>query len=328
MVNLNRLKQFLIKYAPILPGALYGLVLRLIFNIPYGSHFSFTDLFSITFIWVVPFIMGVAPLIFAKKKHLENIGYTACVPAFSVLLFAVICFITRIEDIICIVIIALPFLLCAMFGGLFFGSLILKYRKRRGIIYSILFFPLIAGFVEEQFTVPSQDFEIKTVRIINALPDTIWKNVIRVKEIKDKEYEKGFFNYAGIPKPIFAELDKDTIGATRIGHFEGGLLFKETVSYWDRENKISFNIKVIPSTLRNTVFDQHLLTGKHFEFLTASYELKKINNSQTQLTLTSSYKLDTRINLYASIWGNSMLSDFQGRLLDVIKHRCENDQSL
>ncbi|MCO5936014.1 hypothetical protein NAF17_10730 [Mucilaginibacter sp. RB4R14] len=321
------MKQFLIKYAPILPGALYGLVLRLIFNIPYGNHFSFTDLFSITFIWIVPFIMGVAPLIFAKKRYLENIGYTAFVPLLSILLFAIICFITRIEDIICIVIIALPFLLCAMFGGLAFGRLILKYRERRGIVYSILFIPLVAGIVEEQFIIPSQAFEIRTVRIINASPDNIWKNVIRVKEIKNNEYSKGFYNYAGIPKPIFAELDKDTIGATRIGHFEGGLLFKETVSYWDKRNKISFNIKVIQSTLRNTVFDQHLLTGKHFEFLTASYELKKITSSQTQLTLTSSYQLDTRINMYASMWGNSMLSDFQGRLLDVIKVRCEKNQT-
>ncbi|MET3979154.1 hypothetical protein ABIB62_001741 [Mucilaginibacter sp. UYP25] len=235
---------------------------------------------------------------------------------------------TRIEDIICIVIIALPFILCAIIGGLFFGRFILKYRERKGIVYSILFLPILAGIAEEQFATPSQDFEIKTVRIINTNQDNIWKNVIRVKKITDDEYNKGFFNYAGIPKPIFAELDKDTIGATRIGHFEGGLLFKETVSYWDRNNKISFNIKVIPSTLRNTVFDQHLLTGKHFEFLTASYNLARINDSQTQLTLTSSYRLDTRINSYASVWGNSMLSDFQGRLLDVIKSRCEKGQSL
>lgn len=300
-------------------------MLRLIFNIPYGSHFSFTDLFSITFIWIVPFIMGVAPLIFAKKRHLENTGYTAILPLLSVLLFAIICFMTRIEDLICIIIISLPFILCAMIGGLVFGRFVLKYRERRGIVYSILFIPLIAGFVEDQFTIPSQAFEIRTVRVINASQDDIWKNVIRVKEIRDEEYKKGFFNYAGIPKPIFAELDKDTIGATRIGHFEGGLLFRETVSYWDSKNKISFNIKVIPSTLRQTVFDQHLLTGKHFEFLTASYELKKINDVQTQLTLTSSYQLDTRINLYASMWGNSMLNDFQDRLLDVIKKRCENN---
>ena len=321
------MKQFLIKYAPILPGALYGLVLRLVFNVPYSKNFSFADLFSITFIWIVPLIMGVTPLIFAQKRYLRNTSYTAFVPLFSVLLFFIFCFITRIEDIICIVIISLPFLICAIVGGLTFRRFILKYRERRGIVYSILFIPLIAGFMEEQLTIPSQDFEIRTVRIINAPRNNIWKNVIRVKEIRDEEYRKGFFNYAGIPKPMFAELDKDTIGATRIGHFEGGLLFRETVSYWDRGSKISFNIKVISSTLRKTVFDQHLLTGKHFEFLTASYELKKINASQTQLTLTSSYKLDTRINLYASMWGNSMLSDFQERLLDVIKQRCETETS-
>ncbi|HEX8609603.1 MAG TPA: hypothetical protein VF679_13255, partial [Pedobacter sp.] len=80
------MKQFLLKYAPLLPGSLYGLALRLTFNIPYGKNFSFTDLFSITFIWIVPFIMGVAPLIFAKKRYLRDTIYTALIPLFSVLI--------------------------------------------------------------------------------------------------------------------------------------------------------------------------------------------------------------------------------------------------
>lgn len=321
-----KLRKFVAKYSAVLIGVLYGLAMRLIFNFPANGRFSYTDLFSVTFIWIVPVIIGITPMLFTRKETLESLSYRIFTPIYTVLLFSIVCFITRIEDIICLVIIGLPFLACAGTAGVIFGALILYYRKKRGIMYSVLFVPLLAGAVEEQFTVPSQTFEIKTVTIVNAAPDSIWKNIVRVKEIKEDEYHKGFFNYAGIPQPLYAELDKDTLGATRIGHFEGGLQFKETVNYWKRNRKVSFDIKVIPSTLRKTVFDRHLLTGKHFEFLNASYELKPINSTQTQLTLLSSYKLDTRINAYASLWGNSMLTDFQERLLGVIKNRCEGEK--
>jgi hypothetical protein len=63
--------------------------------------------------------------------------------------------------------------------------------------------------------------------------------------------------------------------------------------------------------------------GSHFKFIDASYTLKKINNSQTELCLSSSSKLDTRVNQYATLWGDALLSDFQERLLAVIKLRCE-----
>jgi hypothetical protein len=320
-----KLKRFLAKYSPIIIGALYGLGMRLLFNIPQNHYgFSFTDLFSITFIWIVPLVIGITPMIFARRENLESVAYRSFSPLLSVLTFFIICFITRIEDLVCIIVIGFPFLLCAVMGGLFFGAFILNYRQRKGILYSVLFIPLLAGMIEEQFKTPSQQFDIKTVTLIHCRPDSIWKNIVRVKQISDEEYNKGLFNYAGIPQPLYAELDRDAIGATGIGHFDGGLQFKETVNQWQRNKKVSFNIRVIPSTLRKTVFDRHLLTGKHFEFLNASYELKPINNSQTQLTLTSSYKLDTRINAYASFWGNNMLGDFQERLLEVIKKRCES----
>jgi hypothetical protein len=318
------MKSYLIKNSGVIFGALYGFAMRLVFNFPNGNHFSFTDLFSITFIWIVPLIIGMTPLLFSSRTDLSSDIYLIFTPLKSVLLFFIACFISRIEDIICILVISLPFLLCAMIGGWLFGRFILRYRVRKGVLYSILFIPLIASFIEGQMTIQSKIFDVKTIILINAKPTTIWKNIVRVKNISEQEFKKGFFNYAGVPKPLFAELDKDTINATRIGHFEDGLLFKESVNYWERNKKVSFNIKVIPSTLRKTVFDQHLLTGKHFEFLNASYEIEELKNGKSNLILTSSYKLDTQINLYASFWGNNMLSDFQERLLEVIKERCEN----
>jgi len=312
------------KFLGLLSGALYGLALRYFFFDELRSPFSFTDLFSVTFVWIVPVIIGVTPMLFASNDQLSSKSYRAFTPVFTNLIFFIFCFITRIEDLLCIIIIALPFMIGAMVGGLVFGALILTFRERRGIIYSILLIPFLAGAIEEQFKIPSGIYEVKNAIIINNNADSIWNNVVRVKEIKGSEYSKGIFNYAGIPRPLYAELDKNGIGANRVGHFEGGLTFRETVNEWEPNKKVSFSIKMVPSTIRQTVFDQHVLRGKHFKFVGASYELTKISDNKTLLTLSSSYQLDTRINYYGSTWGNLLLSDFQQRLLEVIKNRCEN----
>jgi hypothetical protein len=316
------MRNFFTKYGGIIVGSLYGLVMRELFGIQ--DNIEFADLFSITFVWIVPLVIGVTPIFFATKEQLASNRYRISRPILTVFLFFMIAFWTGKEDMICIVIISIPFLIAAGIGGYVSSKLIEKRRNKKGVLYSFFIIPVLAGFIEVKFPTPSQTYEVKTVVVIDAKPETIWENVVRVKEIRPEEYQRGFFNYAGIPRPLYAELDRDTIGATRIGHFEGGLTFKETVTHWERNKNVAFTITVIPSSIRQTVFDQHILKGNHFIFLNASYHLEQLGERQTKLTLSSTYRLDTKINGYSSFWGQRLLTDFQERLLDVIKSRCSN----
>jgi len=319
------MKDRIASYGGVILSSIYGLGMRLIFGHPFDRiDFKFTDLFSISFIWIVPIVIGIIPMIFATKEQLGSNTHRIGLPIVSVLLFFILAMTTRAEDIICIVIIAAPFLMAAGISGYVFARLLQKRRNKSGILYSLLLVPLLSGFVEERFETPSESYQVNTVVFINSPPATVWENVVRVKEIEQEEYRKGFFNYAGIPRPLYAELDRDTIGATRIGHFEGGLAFEETVTTWERNKRVAFSITVVPSSIRQTIFDQHILKGDHFRFLNASYDLEPVGNGQTKLTLSSSYQLDTRINGYSSLWGRILLSDFQERLLEVVKKRCED----
>ena len=315
------MRNIFAKYGGIIIGSVYGLIMREFFGIQ--DNVEFVDLFSVTFVWIVPFVIGITPLFFATKEQLASSRYCISRPILAVFLFFVIAFWTGKEDMICIVIISIPFLIVAGFGGYIFAKLIERRRNKNGVLYSLFILPLAAGFAEVKFPTPSQTYEVETVVIINAKPETVWENIVRVKEIGQEEYKKGFFNYAGIPRPLSAELDRDTIGATRIGHFEGGLTFKETVTTWERNKRVAFTIAVIPPSIRQTVFDQHILKGNHFIFLNASYDLEPLGERQTKLTLSSTYRLDTHINGYSAFWGQTLLTDFQERLLEVIKHRCD-----
>jgi hypothetical protein len=130
-----------------------------------------------------------------------------------------------------------------------------------------------------------------------------------------------------VPRPLYAELDKDTVGAIRTGHFEGGLKFIEKVSVWERNSKILFDITVDDSSIGTSVFDNHILKGGHFRFISACYELKPLGDNQTELSLTSCYELDTKVNAYAAWWGQTLMDDFQGRLLVTLKKRCDHLQN-
>lgn len=314
---LSRLK----KYAGVIIGALYALTLRLVFNIDASD--GLFSLFSITFIWLTPIVIGLIPLFYASPEQLKNWGFRISSPIITVTAFFLLCFITRIEDLLCILIMLLPYILIAVTAGLIAGEIIQRVKLKKRTLYTILFFPFIASPIEQQFVQPTKEYSVVTTIMIESKSDEVWNNVVRVRQIEEHEYSNGFYNYAGIPRPLYAELDKDTIGATRVGHFEGGLQFIEKVNAWERNKHLGLDIRVVPSSVRPTVFDQHVLKGNHFRFLHANYFIKELPNGHTELMLTSSYQLKTNVNPYASFWGNELLTDFQERLLKVIKIRCE-----
>ncbi len=316
------LKRYYGIYGGILIGGLYGLLMRIFFDVGYKT-LNFADLFSITFVWIVPIIVGLTPLIFSSREDLGMMMYRVLRPILSVLTFFVFCFITRLEDIICLIIIAIPFLIVAGISGVIFGGVILRNRKKKGILYSIFLFPVLAGIIEPNFPTPTENFETTSSILINADKNDVWSNIVRVNKIDETEYKKGFFNYAGIPRPLFAELDKDTLGGTRIGHFDGGLKFEEKITGWNKHDSVTFDIKIIPSTTNRTIFERHILNGRHFKFLNATYKLRANNIGQTELLLTTKYQMDTKINFYGEFWGQHLLTDFQERLISVIKNRCE-----
>jgi hypothetical protein len=65
-------KKYYGTYGGILIGGLYGLIVRVLFGLNFTGEFA--DLFSITFVWILPIIVGLTPLIFSSKEDLQSIG--------------------------------------------------------------------------------------------------------------------------------------------------------------------------------------------------------------------------------------------------------------
>lgn len=318
------MKRIQKKYGLLIIGILLGIVYGLVTRLLFGRE---ATLASITYLFIIPTILGIIPLLFTDEEKLKSYRNIIFIPWITVTAFFLSLFVFGIEDILCLFILALPFFVLGTIGALLFRIAAINDKNRKRKILAIALLPFLFAPIEEFIKSPSEIYSVKREVIINASPETIWNNIVSVEIIQQHEYDAGFFNSIGIPRPLSATVDRKQIGGKRIGNFEGGLTFIETITDYQENKKVSFSIHIDPKTIREKVFDQHVLKGNYFTFVDATYELTQLPNGQVKLSLSSSYQLTSKINAYGSFWGSILLSDFQDRLLDVIKKRCEQKQS-
>jgi hypothetical protein len=297
-------------------GVAYGILSRLVFG-------QKATLASVTYLFVIPTILGIIPLMFADNEKLKSYRNIIFIPWLTILAFFLTMFLFGIEDFLCLLVLAAPFFILGTIGAFIFKIIQINRKKNKGKLLSLLLLPFLLAPMEEYINTPSEIYSIKNEVVISATPETIWNNIVEVRTIGEHEYNTGLFNLLGIPRPINATIDKNAIGGKRIGNFDGGLRFVETITEYQENKKVAFKIQIDSNTIGQKVFDQHVLNGNYFNFVNATYELETIQNGNIKLTLASSYQLTTTINFYGKFWGDLILSDFQDRLLEVIEVRCE-----
>lgn len=316
------MKQIKEKYGLLITGVVIGVVYGLATRLLFGEK---ATLASITYLFVIPTVLGIIPLLFTDKEKLKAYTNIIFIPWLTIGCFFMTLFLFGIEDFICMLLLAAPFFILGTIGALLYIFYQIHSEKRKDRLYSILLLPFILAPLENLITSPSEVYQIKSETIIAANPTTIWNNIVEVKPIHKSEYPSGFFNTIGIPTPQRATVNQKALGGERIGHFEGGLQFIETINEYNENKKVSFGIAIDAKTVRKKVFDQHVLNGNYFEFVNAAYELNPNGKGKTKLTLTTHYRLTSRVNFYGKFWSDWILKDFQDRLLQVIQKRCEKE---
>lgn len=226
------------------------------------------------------------------------------------------------EDLLCILILGLPFLIVAGITGMIIGTVI-KNKKINKKLYSIVLLPFLLNPIENLLPNTVEFFSVENKIIIEQNQQIVWKNILEVPEIKDDEYDFGFFNYMGVPRPIKSELKISENEIFRIGYFSDNLKLTETISQRNENKFINFKIHIDKSQLRNKPTDQHLLKSNYFNFENISYTLNQIDSNKTELILKCEYKLDSKMNAYANFWSKIIINDFEIKLLTALKHKLE-----
>lgn len=308
------------QYLGFLLGIIYGLFFRLISNVE--SLNGFYNVFSITFIWVIPTLIGLFPIMFSSSKLYLSPIKLVLYPIITICLFLVTSLISGLEDVFCLFIIGIPFFIAAGVIGILLGSF-MKDRIINKKIYSIFLLPLILNPVENLIPNKSEEFKVEHSIIINKSSADIFPNLLEVQKISEKQYGNGFFQIIGIPKPLSSKMYEDGKTFYRIGYFTDDFKLYESINLLKENEFVSFQIHLDKSHLRNKPTDIHLIKSDYFKFGEISYRLIKIDENKTKVILSCDYILNSKMNSYENFWAKKIISDFEIRLLNSIKSNLE-----
>jgi hypothetical protein len=280
---------------------------------------------TVSFLFLMPLVIGFleqsAPDPVPRSSPWVRAFFSPMVP---VLLMLGLMAMLSVEGVLCIAM-ALPiFLILAGIGGCV--GLVARQntsgKSRAGGISLMLALPYLLAPVEHGFTFPVELRQVENTVHVRAPPSVVWREIKSVRAIAPQELSLHLAHVIGLPRPLEATLSRDGVGGVRIAKFERGLQFRETVTDWQPERRLSFQIAAEPAPA--TALDEHVAVGgAYFDVLDGTYELEPLSDGSTLLKLTSHQRLSTHFNFYARLWTDFIMSDLQSAIMDVIRKRCE-----
>lgn len=300
----------------------YAILLRLCFGVESWSELY--EVMSYSFLFFVPTIVGILTMYLSPKDRVRSLAYRIFTPWIPVFLFFILTILTNIEGWACWIMILPVFLFAATLGGLIGGHWILRKPSDKMKISLVVLLPLLLGPIESYIGSIPAEYEAYTYIDIEAPADVIWGHVTRVQTIPEDQDTGWLTNFLGFPRPVRAELDFEGVGAYREAIFTGGLVFHESVTEYEDNVKMVFDIKAYPHEIPAATMDEHVVIGgKYFDVLNGTYELEALDAGIYRLHLTSRFEMNTTFNFYAGWWGKMIMEDIQDNILRVEKNRAE-----
>lgn len=305
----------------VLAGLAYGILLQAAGRASIGGSET-KILMTVGFVFLLPLAMGALTLILASAEARKSTAYRILMPWLTTALSMAAAYLWQWEGSICLILGLPVYLTLASIGGILAGIVLSSSSDRRMRAAFIVALPPLTGRMELTRPLPLEHLETRTFIDIEADPQTVWQNIIRVPKITEEQ--NGFFYKIGFPKPVEATLSHEGIGGVRHASFERGLVFVETVHEWEPERTIAFHIEVDPRATPLTTLDPHVTVGgDYFDVLNGKYEIEPQGLNRVRLHLNSEHRLSTRFNWYAALWSSFLMRDIQNSILGVIKTRCE-----
>lgn len=308
---------------PFIAALIYGFVIRLSYN-------SSPALNTLTygFIGVMPIAIGAITVYLSSRTFRVTWFQALTAPWIPGFIFLLGVGIAIIEFSLCIVMASPLFLIAASIGGLGM-NIVLRAAERfphmknssPSLLIALLVAPYLVSAVETNVPAPDLYRTVDTQIIIDADPQTIWSNIIRVPHIRAEERSIRLPQLLGVPQPVEATLKTEGVYGVRRGYFDNGLIFIETITDWQPNEYIRFNIEIDRSASLPAPYE---VLGGPFDIRDAAYHIQPLDDGRVLLTLSSTYRISTPINAYGRLWMDYFMMDFQNYVLEIVKKRCES----
>ena len=306
-------------------GALYGLVMRLAFGVPWmdprSSH-GVTGPMLASFVVGVPLVIGVFT-VHAARKWSPSLLFALFGPWVPTACFAAGTGLILIEGSVCIAM-ALPiFCIVASLGGLLCWIVLKFVDVPQGGVNALMLLPLLLAWPESQEPLPRAISRSEQALHIAAPPEVVWGLINHATQIAPAEMRDGLAFRIGVPYPREAITQAAGGGRVRKLRWAGGVAFDEPITAWEENRYIAWTYAFGPDSFPPGTLDEHVLIGgKYFDLVDTSYRLVP-EGGGTRLEIVVDYRVSTHFNWYAAPAGRLLVDDAARAILRFYKHRGE-----
>ena len=274
---------------------------------------------------LAPMAIGATSAFLALRAEPARVGRAFGLALLSLLASGATLMLFALEGAICLLM-AAPLILPTGLIGAAVGVTIAKSTIRPGRPYGpavcVLILPLLAA--AEPHLPGSPLRSVTTTVIVNAPPETVWRQVVAFPDLT--EPPEWFFR-AGIAAPVGATIDGSGVGAVRRCRFTTGE-FVEPITTWDEPRLLAFDVARQPHPMAevNPFGDPH---PPHLDSALRSergeFRLEPLPDGRTRLVGTTWYRLHMRPLDYWAILSDVIIHRIHARVLRHVKTLAEEE---
>lgn len=312
-------------------GTAYGIAARIAFAAKGGPrNDSVFGVMTASFLFGAPLAIGLIYALRFPRDYRLRWSQAILGAVGTALLALAATIVLAIEGSICVIIASPIFALLAAIGGvvgkLIHDSLAPRPPARGALLCVAGLLPFALAPIEKLNAPPSEVRTVANTIRVQASPEAVWREIRSVPLIRRDELPITVSHLIGLPRPLEATLSHDGPGGLRIATFERGLKFREQVTDWQPEQRISFTIKA--EDVPPTALDEHVAVGgPYFDVLQGTYRIERLGPHVVLLHLESRQRLSMLFNGYAAMWTDFLMRDLQQAILRVVAKRAESHDS-
>jgi len=321
----KKVLPFLSRY-PIVAGALFGVLMRLVFSGNAGSAWS---AMVGGFIYFVPVAIGALTVYLAERQHRRSWSYYFYAPFLATALFVCGTLLIMIEGIICAIVIVPMFAVMGGIGGVVMGVVCRLTDWPKQTLYSLGAIPLLLGMVGSYIPTPENRGVVERTARIDASPEVIWTQLNAATDIRADEVKAAWAFRIGAPMPVSGVTRQTPQGRVRETTWGRNVHFDELVADadWEPQRRIRWTYRFAADSFPPGSLDDHVLIGgQYFDLLDTTYSMKP-DGAATLVTMRVNYRISTQFNLYADWVAQWLLGDFGDVMLRFYKTRSEGPQA-
>lgn len=240
--------------------------------------------------------------------------------ALAIAVFAVILIVQKMETLICVAI-AAPIVVPLVCLGVWILRRAMSLLVTPPVFsLGFLALPILLNFGGIAPPPVEQQFSVSTTVIVNAPIAALRRYVEDIPAIQNDERVWTItHNLMRAPRPIAAETHMDI----RSAQWTKGVRFEEHILPSDAPNILSWRFH-FPDLDAMKALDYRVSPiGPEVIMNKGGYKFIALSPTQTQVTLTTEYTLNTPLNGYLAAWGRLILNDMHRAVLHVLVIRGE-----